>query len=92
MTKIGHPERPGENSVEGDPVWYTDNEVGPPQFIDSDTRKSYAYYDYDANTPFFYGLNRGFLRVCQKTGKHKFCLDPKDRPFRVVEVKGKLQF
>lgn len=63
VSKIGHPSRPGENSVDGDPVW-ADAQYGISQFVDPAIRKnSIGFYDNDFG-PYFYG--RGFLKVCQK--------------------------
>ena len=77
-SKIGHPSRPGENSVTGDPTW-EDAQHGISQFVDSDSKKSIGYYDNDFG-PYFY--RRGFVKVCQKTGKHAFVRNPEDQPFK----------
>ena len=83
-SKIGHPSAPGENSVTGDPTW-ADAQYGISQFVDSDSKKSLGYYDNDFG-PCFY--RRGFLKVCQKTGKHAFVWNPEDQPFK--EKPGKI--
>ena len=90
VTKIGHPQRPGENSIEGDPFWVSDGCYGVPQFYDPSISKSIAYYDYDHFRPNFYGY--GFLFVNPKTNKEKFEWDPEADPFIEVPVLSKLQF
>jgi hypothetical protein len=77
-TKIGNPQRPGENSVEGDPTW-ADSHHGISQFVDQTNDKSVGFWDNDHGS-YFYGL--GYLRVCPRTGKHTFVLNPEMQPFK----------
>ena len=77
-TKIGNPQQPGENSVEGDPTW-AESVHGISQFVDQSNDKSVGFWD-NTHGPFFYKL--GYLRVCPRTGKHTFVKDPEMQPFK----------
>ena len=80
LTKVGHPNRPGMNSNEGDPMWVTDGCYGVPQFFDPSIQKSIAYWDWDCNKPHFYG--EGFMFANWTTMKHKFEWNPEAEPFK----------